>query len=364
MKKITETVAFDIIRYANVWEDAEILLKALQMPENSRILSIGSAGDNCFALLTTNPQIVVAVDVNIVQLHLIELKRAAIRGLKDEEVWQFLGFRPSTDRWQTFLKIQQFLPNEVANYWQTQRLLIEKGIITQGKFERYFRLFAKKILPLIHSKKTIEELLRPKSAEEQQDFYTQKWNTWRWRLLFKVFFGKYVMGKLGRDPEFLKQVHIPVHQFIFNRAENHIKSTLSQHSFMFRYNLTGYFGDLLPPYLQPENLAVIRKNLDKLVLKQGFAEDAINDFGQFDAMNLSDIFEYMDSELFKETAKKLASGLKLHGKVAYWNLMVPRQLSKILPKLFSYKKDISESLAKEDKGFYYRSFFIEEKINI
>ena len=45
-----QNVRFDYIRYANCWEDADVLLEALQPNSTSEIISIGSAGDNCFAL--------------------------------------------------------------------------------------------------------------------------------------------------------------------------------------------------------------------------------------------------------------------------------------------------------------------------
>ena len=89
---LTQLVNFGIIRYANCWEDADILLEGLSPAKGSKILSIGSAGDNSFSLLTTDPEIVVAVDVNEIQLFLIELKRACFLNLEREETLAFLGF--------------------------------------------------------------------------------------------------------------------------------------------------------------------------------------------------------------------------------------------------------------------------------
>ena len=39
---------FQFIRYANCWEDADILSEALDVAENKKFLSIASAGDNSF----------------------------------------------------------------------------------------------------------------------------------------------------------------------------------------------------------------------------------------------------------------------------------------------------------------------------
>ncbi len=50
---LTQKVDFGILRYACCWEDAVFLLQNIDLQANSNILSIGSAGDNSFSLLTT-----------------------------------------------------------------------------------------------------------------------------------------------------------------------------------------------------------------------------------------------------------------------------------------------------------------------
>lgn len=354
-------VSFEFIRYANCWEDADILLEGLNCAPNSRILSVGSAGDNSFSLLTTSPEMVVAVDVSAVQLYLIELKKAAIQTLEYLEVLAFLGFNKSDNRLGVFEKLKSNLSAEAASYWSQNLETIQNGVIHEGKFERYFQLFVRKVLPFIHSKKTIKTLFDEKTAAEQAIFYEKKWNTWRWRMLFKIFFSKYVMGKLGRDPEFLKEVKVNVGSHIFKKAERQLQSVAAQKNFILKYNLTGHFGDLLPHYLQPKNFEMVKANIQKLQLKQGFAEEAISEFGQFDAMNLSNIFEYMTDEIFKKTAQSLTAGLNKGGRMAYWNLMVSRRMSSVLESELSYQKELSERLTAVDKGFFYGGFLVDEK---
>lgn len=361
MTKLTEKVAFDFIRYANCWEDANILLEGLAPHENAKILSIGSAGDNSFSLLMNNPAMVVAVDINKTQLFLIELKKVLIQNFDYQEVICFLGFQKSEKRIEIFNQLKEKLQPETYAYWEQNISQIESGVINEGKFERYFQKFSHYVLPLIHSKKTVEKLLAKKTEAEQISFYHQYWNTWRWRLLFKIFFSKYVMGKYGRDPEFLRQVKVNVGDFIFQKAENHLMSEQAQQNFILRYNLTGKFGNLLPHYLQPQHFEKIKQNIDKLQIVEGFAEAAILKFGKFDYMNLSNIFEYMDTDLFQKTAHSLVEGLHTEGRLAYWNLMVVRQISKILPNKILNLEDLSKQLTKKDNGFFYGSFNVDEK---
>ena len=52
---------FTTIRYAQVWEDADVLLEALDIQPDDECASIASAGDNAFAMLSRGPRRVVAL---------------------------------------------------------------------------------------------------------------------------------------------------------------------------------------------------------------------------------------------------------------------------------------------------------------
>ncbi len=353
-------VDFGLIRYANCWEDAEVLLQGLAPLAGGKILSVASAGDNSFSLLTTQPELVVAVDISRPQLFLTELKKVCIVHLEREETLAFLGFEGSLDRRQTFDLLKIELSSDARRYWESNLPILVNGVIDQGKFEKYFQIFSRKVLPLIHARRLTERLLSNKSLEEQIEFYKKEWGTWRWQLLFRLFFGKYVMGKLGRDPAFMQQVEGSVSQFILDKAARHLSSELAQDNFILRYALTGSFGKLLPHYLQAEHYPTIRVNIGSLKLHEGFAQDAINRFGRFRGMNLSNIFEYMDEKTFLQTGEDLLSGLEEGGRMAYWNLMVPRRISEIFPEKIKYCQPLSERLTAHDRGFFYNKFIVDQ----
>lgn len=358
---ITKKAAFDFIRYANVWEDAHSLLSGLNVNKDAKLLSIASAGDNTLSLLTLDPKMVVAVDINPVQLYLTELKMRSIQCLDREATLAFLGFRACENRKETYQKVRSHLSEEARQYFdQTIDNWAHQGIIHTGKFEKYFQLFKRRILPLIHSQKTVKQLLAEKSEVEQSAFYQKKWNNWRWRGLVKFFFSSAVMGKLGRDPAFFNEVKINVSEYILRKSAQQFESKNSQHNPFLRYILTGSFGDTLPHYLHEQNYPIVKSQIHKIVLFQGFAEDAIETHGPFNGMNLSNIFEYMDRTLFEETATKLCEGLCPGGKMVYWNLMVPRRMSQICPSL-KEDSDTIYHLNKSDHGFFYNSIVVDQK---
>src|SRR6059036_3809663 len=104
---IRERAAFDFIRYASVWEDADVLCAALApCARGGRVLSIASAGDNALALLTCDPAEVVAVDLSAAQCACLELRIAALRRLDDEALLAFLGVTPSPGRLEIYRQLR------------------------------------------------------------------------------------------------------------------------------------------------------------------------------------------------------------------------------------------------------------------
>ena len=360
-ENLTTEVNFNIIRYANCWEDADILLQGLQPKAGDRILSIASAGDNSFSFLAYDPELVVAVDVSPIQVYLVELKKICFCEFTHPEFLKFLGFTNCRNRINNYReKLRVHLSPEAAGFWDNNLEIIKTGIIYSGKFEKYFTLFRTRILRYIHTEKRIEKLFREKSPREQEEFYFKKWNNLRWRLLFRIFFSRFVMGRLGRDPQFLKEVDVVVSDFIYKKAQDHLKSINCQKNYFLNFILRGNFGDLLPHFARVENFELIKKNIDKLEIYQGYAQDAMAKYGNFHLMNLSNIFEYMNPELFKNTTNDLLNGLNVDGKMAYWNLMVPRSIAKTFPDRV-IQVDTS-ALGPLDKGFFYRQFITDKKI--
>ena len=346
------------IRYANCWEDADLLTEALDVRAGQRVLSIASAGDNSFSLLMNGPEVVVAVDINPIQLHLVELKKAAITALEHEDFLRFMGFRPSADRSRLFLAVADAMPARSADHWRKRLALLHTGLVDKGKFENYFRLFRTRVLPLVHGRARIAELLREKTGAEQERFYDERWNNWRWRLLFKVFFSRFVMGRLGRDPAFLEQVDVNVGEFIFQRAEAQLRSTACQHNEFLEFIKTGGFTRHLPHYARKENYDRIRANIHRLVTMQGLAEDVFKRYGAFERFNLSNIFEYMPPDVFAGVTKDIVDNASPGARLVYWNLMVPRRMSGVDDRLM-HQEAHSASYSGRDKGFFYRAMHLD-----
>ncbi len=347
----------NILRYACCWEDADLLLEGLGSVTGGMVLSIGSGGDNTFSVLSQNPAKVVCLDVNKVQLATVRLKMAAFKSLTHLQFLEFLGFTEG-DALRYWPLVQKELSYEDVEFWESNRDWIAARLVLQGKFEKYLLLFQQKVLPWIHSRKKVQALFMRKPEKGQQEFYDHTWNNWRWRIFTRIFFSRPVMGRVGRDPEFLKQVRGNVGEKIKKRINSHLKSTACQHNYFLKFMLQGDFGESLPHYARAENFEKIKTNLHNLEFFEGSLEDYPNS-KEFTHANLSNIFEYQSEEEFAQNAECLGRLLKTGGTAAYWNLMVPRNLASIEGDLFEEKT--TEGL-KADFGFFYRSFNLSRKL--
>lgn len=361
-EKHLDKVSFEFIRYANCWEDADVLLQGLNVNHNSKIISIASAGDNCFSLLSKSPKQVIAVDISSVQLFLVELKKVAIKRLEYSEFLEFIGVRKSNKRRSIFALIKSELSSGCRTYWNSEIEQIERGLIHQGKFEQYFHLFKNKVLPTVHNRSIVDKLFKPKTAADQLKFHNTEWHTSAWEKMYLQFFGIEMMGTHGRDPEFLKHVNGAVPDIILKREMEHLRKKVCQRNYFLYYILYNEFNEaFLPHYLRAENYEKIKKNVDRLELHHGLLNSALNKHPNCTHFNLSDIFEYMDPELFRTVSKDLIERSADKAIFGYWNLMIPRFISTEFSNQVNYLEETSLALKEKDLGYFYGNLIFDQK---
>lgn len=356
---------FSYIRYSQCWEDTRVVLDALEVKEGDRCLSIASAGDNSLSLLTRAPEKVVALDLNPAQLALCALKIEAIKQLTREETMALLGYLPAiaARRLALYMTLEPALPESARLFFAGNQDLLVKGLAGSGKFERYFKIFRKYVLPLVHSKATVEELLEPKSQDQRSHFYRLRWNTFSWQLLVRTFFSNRVMGMLGRDPEFFKYVNRSLPDFLSNSIHRALVINDPSQNAYLRWILLGHYGEVLPHWLQEENYSKIKENIERITLVNASLEEYLdtNKDEHFDCFNLSDIFEYMSESGFSRLYKRLKDHANSGARFAYWNMLVPRSIDLLEHSIqdelkIVEAKEEAESLYLKNQTFFYTRF--------
>lgn len=357
--RVRERVRWDAIRYASVWEDADVLCAALEpVARGGRLLSIASAGDNALALLTLDPAEVVAVDFNPAQLAALDLRLAAFRRLDDAELLPFLGVEPHPDRAGAYRRLRPDLAPGSRDFWDAHPAEVAAGIVHAGRFERYLRAFRRWVLPLVHSRRTMEALRQPRGAAERRAWYVRRWETPRFRLLFRLFFSRAVMGRMGRDPALFAHVEGSVSERILARTRWALSELPTHDNPYLAYVMTGnYAPGALPRYLRPEHRATIRARLDRVRPLRGGAEEAP---GRFHGFNLSDIFEYMDPAEHRAAYAALLERAEPGARLVYWNLLAPRGRPASLAERAVPLDDLAGRLHREDRAWFYSALRVDE----
>ena len=351
-----------VLRYAQCWEDADVLLEALDPQPGHTCLSIASAGDNTLAILGRGPRRVIAVDLNPVQLACLELRVAAYRALAHGELLELLGSSPSGRRAALFGRCRRLLSPEARRFWDARPGDIARGVGGAGKFERYLALFGRDLLPVIQPRRRMTSLLQPRTSEEREAFYTREWDTWRWRLAFHLFFSRLAMGRLGRNPAFFRQVVGRVASPLLQRTR-HALTALSPHDNPYlQWILLGRHETALPFALRPENFDSIREHLDRLEWHCLSLEEFLATWrGEpIDRCNLSDVFEYMPEEGYHRLLERLLRVSSRGTRLAYWNMRVERRRPEAMADRLHPLTDLASRLHRQDKAFFYRDFVLEE----
>lgn len=355
-------VDFTSIRYAQCWEDADVLLEALDVRPGHVCLSIASAGDNSFSLLSRGPAKVIALDLNPAQLACVELRRAAYVALEHHELLELIGSRASNTRASLYARCRPRLPESARLFWDARPDAINRGIGCVGKFENYFALFRRRVLPWVHTRQRVDRLLAAATPAERERFYDGTWDGWRWRLLFRAFFSRPVMGRLGRDPAFFRYVDGSVGKRILGRARHALRELAPAENPYLQWILTGRHRTALPHALRPGNFEAIRRNVDRLHVQLGSIEDYLsaNRGERIDRFNLSDIFEYMSEANYHALLDLLVSHAAPGARLAYWNMLVPRSRPDAMAHRLAPLSELAGRLHLQDKAFFYSRFVVEE----
>jgi S-adenosylmethionine-diacylglycerol 3-amino-3-carboxypropyl transferase len=360
--EILHKARFDRIRYAQCWEDADILLEAMQVRAGDTCLSIASAGDNTVALAGAGAKRVIAVDLSSAQIACLELRIAAYRELDYPAFLCLVGHTDGQCRASLYQRCRNQLSATSREFWDARAALINRGFAQVGKFERFLQAFRRYIVPVVEGRKNVETLFALESEAERREFYDAHWNNRRWRWLCRAFFGRASLGRFGRDPRFTDFADESVWQSLERRIPEALVTQKPADNPYLQWILKGRFETALPWAWREENFEKIRRNIDAIEWRCEPIEKVLSGLpsGTLNGCNLSDIFEYMSPKSYRAMLYQFIRASAPGCRLVYWNVVVERSRPDMYSRFLVPLKELAASLHQKDKAFFYRNLVIEE----
>ena len=255
------------LRYAQCWEDADVLLEALDIRPGHVCLSIASGGDNTLALAQPGSGAPSRWTVSPAQIACLELKVAAYRLLEYEELRE-TGRVPCPIAVASALyrRLRSPVSTDARRFWDARLDAIAMGIGGAGELivEAISSSSAAWSCPSSTTRRVALDSLLDSSRTARDTFYDRAWNTWRWRLMFHTFFSRVVIGCLGRDPSCFRYVEGGVASRILARTRYALTVLNPAENPYIQWILMGRHTTALPCALRPDCFGAIRANLDRL----------------------------------------------------------------------------------------------------
>lgn len=374
---------FSGLVYAQIWEDPEVDMDAMELSEGHSIVTIGSGGCNMLAYLSRHPSRIDVVDLNPNHVALNRLKLAAFRHMPDHDtvVRQFTGERNRTNSRNFDRYIAPNLDEWTRAYWNRRGLNGKRRIAAfNGNFCRTGLLGrfigAGHLMARLHGV-DLTEFARTTSLREQRQFFDTRiaplfekpvvrWMTSRKSSLFGLGIPPQQYDELASLSE--GGTIAPVLRHRLEKLACHFPlkdNYFAWQAFARRYPKPS--EGALPTYLKAENYAAIRANAARVTVHHANFTELLTQkpAGSVDRYSLLDAQDWMNegqlNDLWSEITRTAAPGARVIFRTAAEKSVLDGRLSDALLSQWTYHKERSEELNHLDRSAIYGGFHIYER---
>lgn len=364
--------AFQGLVYAQIWEDPVADMAALEIPAGGRVVTIASGGCNALSYLTADPGQVIAIDLNTAHIALGRLKIAALRHLPGQvDFARFFAHADTAENIDAYRHhIRPHLDDTSRRYWEGRDMAGRRRI---GGFARgvYKRGLLGGFIGTAHLVARLyrvdpREILAAQTMAEQRQVFEDR---------LSPIFDKRFVRWLCDQPASLFGLGIPPAQFNvlagdksmadvlrrrleklacdFPLAENYF----ARQAFGRRYDVRD--GNVLPPYLAPENHATIRARADRVDWCHGDMTGwlAGEPAASIDRYILLDAQDWMDDRqldaLWTQITRTARADARVLFRTAAEPTLLPGRLAPDLLDRWHYDRARSEQATTADRSSIY-----------
>lgn len=248
-----------MLYYSHVNEDSCIERQLLQQENYPTVIAIAGSGERVLALLD-NPHIkkMIVVDSNIEALFLLQLKLAVLTKYSTDDYLKFIGHdKVKNDiRFTYFESIKNELTSGCRLFWEKNKSVIEKGILSAGHFE----CFLNRVRPILNFFLGEKFYLIFKNKNSHSKHFPKM----KWKLIAYFFSQKWVYRLFGnKDLAFIstdarnKNIPEAITKII---SEGKANSNFMMH-LIFKGSLKEMNEEQLPFSLQKKVINTIRERI-------------------------------------------------------------------------------------------------------
>jgi len=345
------------VNYASSNEDSGSELRALRIRDRDAVLCITGSGGRPLDLLAASPRKIVSIDFNPCQNFLLELKMAAIRKLDYREYLEFCGVTRSEDRPGLYRSIRGWLSGRAREFWDSNASVIRRGVLYQGRWERYFRSLA--FCVGCARPRLLRRIFDSRTLDEQAALWRKEWVNPLWRSFLRVISIRTVWKYAFGDPGFF--LHVPesfsIHAYLedrFNRAFDHFPVSGSPFA---RLLFFGKFDEdgALPIHLQEEHYETIRRNLSRIRIVTQSLDAYLKAYSgkPFQKFSLSDIASYTGPDPYRAIWKGIVRNADPGAVVCERQFLVKRKPPAEVRGRITRNRRLENELERTDNSMFY-----------
>lgn len=318
------------IQFAVVREDPLVELEVLSRHGDSvqNGLVIASGGCSLLSLSVQQPDIQwTGLDPNRDQLDLVEKKNRA------------LAEAYGSDSWKSSFNIG----DERSN-----------GFNACGNFESLFSQFRHFLYEFVVSREEFNDFFQGKVVADA--FLKRLTDSVYWQVAFELCFSDSLLNAMFGPGA--TQYATPGSYPLYFRSvlEKGLLRDDVQENYFLHHIFLGHYVDrkeCWPLYLQSSRLG-------SWSLRKGFIDD-VEDFSDFEFVQLSNIFDWMAPGLVKKTCRRLATEMQPGAVVLIRQLNNDQPVEEMLAPEFEFDQDLSQRLVDMDRSLFYQSIKVGVK---
>jgi S-adenosylmethionine-diacylglycerol 3-amino-3-carboxypropyl transferase len=347
---------FNTLNYSSSNEDGRSELLGLRLTPSDAVVTITGSGSRTLDLLLGHPGRIHSVDMNPCQTYLLELKLAGLRELDYEEWIGFLGVTPQEHRLRSYSLCRRLLSPEATAYWDDHIDAVERGVLFEGRWEKYFHKAA--TLLSIMGGKRIDRMFSAEDVSRQASIYEAEWNDAIWRSFVKASASKVLCRYAFRDPGFFQHVPraFPRGSYLLERFDAAFRTRKLSESPFLSLLLRGKFDDhALPLHLRPENFDILRKSCDRISATTAPLDAFLlaQPPGSINAFSLSDVASYTSEEEYARIWTAVCRAAAPGARICQRQFLVHRELPGSAAALTTRDRTLEERLEREDDSTFY-----------